>query len=83
MTKDAETLPEFVAQFVFIMLLSGVMFLIGFVFRPESQKVRARRAAHGGMRRRTRIVRAVRARRLRAAERRAARRAQRMARRQA
>lgn len=69
-----ETLPEFVAQFVFIMLLSGAMFLIGFLFRPESQRRRAQRAAYGGLRRRTRIVRAVRERAAARRERRAMRR---------
>ena len=40
-----ETVPEFVAQFLFILLLSAVMFVIGFFFRPESRRKREKQAA--------------------------------------
>ena len=42
-----ETVPEFVAQFLFILLLSAVMFVIGFFFPPASAKKRIKAAANG------------------------------------
>jgi hypothetical protein len=43
-----ETLPEFAAQFLFVLLLAGVMFGLGFVFRPMSRRRRVKRAARAG-----------------------------------
>lgn len=42
-----ETVPEFVAQLLFIILLSVVMFVIGFVFPPTSAKKRVAAASAG------------------------------------
>ncbi|MGH7751318.1 MAG: hypothetical protein ACREN5_00750 [Gemmatimonadales bacterium] len=41
---ETESAPEFAAQFIFVMLLAGVMFALGFVFRPRSKRKRIRDA---------------------------------------
>ena len=40
-----ETVPEFVAQFLFVLLLAGIMFFLGFLFRPMSSRRRVKVAS--------------------------------------